>query len=598
MPASSEEPENNAAPGQPGRTAGAGAGQPGTPTYDVAILGSGLAGTTLAACLARNGAKVLILDAGTHPRFAIGESTIPYTSMMMRLVSERYGVPEIKWLTTFEAVQAKISTNCGVKRNFGFLYHREGERQDPSETNMFPIPKITHTENHFFRQDTDAWMLAVAVKYGATVKQQTRIDDVEIDDNGVTVIPERGDPVRVKYVVDASGFRSPLARKFGVREEPSRLRHHSRSLFTHMLGVKPYEATTPKGLHSNPSPWSEGTLHHLFRGGWLWVIPFDNHARATNPLCSVGLNLDPRIHPVPDCSPEEEFRRFIARFPDVAPQFEGARAVRDWVRTGRLQYSSKQTMGYRWCLTSHAAGFVDALFSRGLSNSMEIIHALGWRLLDAIREDDFSEERFRYVQDLEQGLLDFNDDLVANSYTSFQSFPLWNAWFRVWSLGQILATFEINRAYARFLDSHDPAVLERLERQAPDGAIPDYKPARELLRTVSELTQAVQNGQLDAETAADKILSELRSADFVPPAFGLADPENHWTDASTTKILRTLGWAKKSAPKEMGDLTYEGLTLFIRKRFDREEFNLREELKHIVARWPVVGRPLRVPDPE
>ncbi|MBC2908372.1 FAD-dependent oxidoreductase, partial [Streptomyces sp. PSKA01] len=158
----------------------------------------------------------------------------------------------------------------------------------------------------------------------------------------------------------------PLAQKFGVREEPSRLRHQSRSLFTHMIGVKPYEDTLPQGTHQNPSPWSEGTLHHLFEGGWMWVIPFDNHPLSTSPLCSVGINLDPRIHPVPEgLSPEEEFRAFIARFPDIAPQFEGAVATRDWVRTGRLQYSSKQTVGYRWCLTSHAAGFVDALFSRG-----------------------------------------------------------------------------------------------------------------------------------------------------------------------------------------------------------------------------------------
>ncbi|MFD0430980.1 NAD(P)-binding protein [Streptomyces zhihengii] len=35
--------------------------------YDVAILGSGMAGGMLGAVLARNGVKVLLLDAGTHP---------------------------------------------------------------------------------------------------------------------------------------------------------------------------------------------------------------------------------------------------------------------------------------------------------------------------------------------------------------------------------------------------------------------------------------------------------------------------------------------------------------------------------------------------
>jgi len=567
------------------------------PQYDVAILGSGLGGSTLAACLARNGASVLILDAGIHPRFVIGESTIPYTSMMMRLVSERYQVPEIKWLTTFEAVQGKITTKCGVKRNFGFVYHREGEKQNPAEVHEFPIPKITHTENHFFRQDVDGWMLNVALKYGADVKQQTKITDVDVDDDGVTLTPESGEPIRVKFVVDASGFRSLLAEKFALREEPARMRHHSRSLFTHMVGVTPYEQVPAAMNHGNPSPWSEGTLHHLFRGGWMWVIPFNNHVRNTNPLVSVGINYDPRIHPVPDCSPEEEFRSFIARFPDIAPQFEHARAVRDWVRTGRLQYSSRQTVGYRWCLTSHAAGFVDALFSRGLSNTMEIINALGDRLLGAIRDDDFSVERFAYVQELEQGLLDFNDDLVANAYTSFGDFDLWDAWFRIWSLGQILATFEINRTYARYIENRDPEQLRGLERIAPNGAIPEYPPARMLLKQVSELTQAVAAGEADPKQTADEIMKLLQACDFSPPAFGLTSKKNRWFNATSGKVLSTLKWAKTDAPDPIGDLVYDGLVLFMKKRFSRDEFDLAEEAKHIIAQWPVVGKRLRTPQP-
>ncbi|HZN19647.1 MAG TPA: tryptophan 7-halogenase [Micromonosporaceae bacterium] len=576
--------------------------------YDVAVMGSGLAGSVLASCLARNGARVLIVDADTHPRFAIGESTIPYTSMMMRLVSERYGVPEIKWLTTFESVHAKVTTTCGVKRNFGFLYHRPGEEQVPEETNMFPIPKITHTENHFFRQDVDNWMLTVAVRYGAELRQQVRISSIDIDEGGVTISHDRGEPFRCKFVVDAGGFRSFLAEQFQLREEPTRLRHHSRSLFTHMVDVRPYDEIAPKSRYNHPSPWHEGTLHHIFPGGWMWVIPFDNHPRATNPLCSVGINYDPRIHPVPDCTPEEEFRRFVATYPSVAPQFEKARAVRDWVRTGRLQYSPKQTVGYRWCLTSHAAGFIDALFSRGLSNTMEIINALVHRLLDAIRDDDFSVERFLPVQEIEQGQLDFNDDLVANAYTSFRSWHLWDAWFRVWSLAQILATFEVNKAYAQFVDTRDPAVLQRLERPWWRVTLSEFDPSRvnnpdhvavlKLLTEVSRLVQSVQAGEADAEVTAKEIRRLLSAADFVPPAFGLADPDNRWTDATTLKVLNTLRWARKKAPPAIGELTYDGLTLFMKKRFARGEFEPIEELKQVVAGWPVVGRRLRVPEPK
>jgi FADH2 O2-dependent halogenase len=568
--------------------------------HDVAVLGAGLAGSMIAACLARQGVDVLVVDAGQHPRFAIGESTIPYTSMMMRLVSERYDVPEIKKLTTFEAVQADVSTNCGVKRNFGFVYHDPGRPHDPRQTNEFPIPKITHTENHFFRQDVDQWMLTVAVRHGAKVRQRTPVTGVETSPDAVTLHTPHGD-ITAKYVIDASGFRSPLAEAFDLREKPTRLRAHSRSYFTHMVGVKPFEDTVPRGVHGNPSPWSEGTLHHMFPGGWMWVIPFDNHPRATNPLCSVGVCLDPRVHPKPDYPAEQEFAEFLERFPDVRRQFVDARPVRSWVSTGRLQYSSKQTVGDRWCLTSHAAGFIDALFSRGLENTMEIVNSLVYRVVDAVRDDDFSAERFAEVQELEQGLLDFNDDLVANAYTSFQSWDLWDAWFRVWSLGQILATFEINRTYAKFADHRDSTVgtaaLDHLARIEPHGSLPDYPPARELIATVSRRVQDVQAGTLAADQAAREIFRLLQAADFVPPAFGLADRDNRWYNATSGKVLQTLRWARKDAPPEIGQLVTEGLLLFIRKRLSPAEFNLREELKHTAVHWPVVGRALRVPQP-
>jgi FADH2 O2-dependent halogenase len=508
-------------------------------------------------------------------------------------------VPEIKWLATFEAVQSKISTNCGVKRNFGFLYHRKGRRHDMTERNELPIPKITNTENHFFRQDVDAWMMNVALKYGARLVPNTRVSSFEFEDDGVTVLTEDGDTWRAKFIVDASGFRSPLAAQLNLRETPSRLRHHSRSLFTHMVDVTPYdELVRPRGGHGNHQPWNEGTLHHLFEGGWLWVIPFNNHVRATNALVSVGLSLDPRIHPKrEDLTPEEEFRSFIADYPDIQKQFVNARSVREWVSTDRLQYSSKQTVGHRWCMTSHAAGFIDALFSRGLSNTFEIVNALGWRILDALRDDDFSVERFEFVQELEQGLLDFNDELVANAYTSFQDYDLWNAWFRVWSISQRLAIFEINRAYARFKGDNDVAGVRRLERLAVNGVCPDYAPAREMFAQANQVVREVAEGTRTSADAAATVMRLLQTADFIPPALGLGDPDNRCVHVSGPKVVEMLRWARRDAPPEIGELAIEGLTLFLKKRLSLKEFALAEEIKHAIAAMPVIGKPLRVPTP-
>ncbi len=46
-------------------------------TYDIVIIGSGIAGSISAAILAKHGLKTLILDAGQHPRFSIGEAMTP-----------------------------------------------------------------------------------------------------------------------------------------------------------------------------------------------------------------------------------------------------------------------------------------------------------------------------------------------------------------------------------------------------------------------------------------------------------------------------------------------------------------------------------------
>ncbi len=49
--------------------------------FDTIILGSGIAGTTLASILAKHGFSVLLLERNTHPRWAIGEAMLPESGM-------------------------------------------------------------------------------------------------------------------------------------------------------------------------------------------------------------------------------------------------------------------------------------------------------------------------------------------------------------------------------------------------------------------------------------------------------------------------------------------------------------------------------------
>jgi len=538
-----------------------------TDKYQVAILGAGIAGSMLAAVLARNGMRVLLLDAASHPRFAIGESTIPTTSAMTRIIAERYRVPEIMALASFAGIRDNVSRNCGQKQNFGFVYHREGTRQDPHEINQFTIPKLLRTETHLFRQDTDAYMYNVAVKYGAHGRLPVRIMDIDITGDGLVLESDKGEKFRAEYLVDAGGFRSPLAEKLSLRETPTRARAHTRTVFTHMVGVTPFDDAPAAKHHNQPNPWHHGTLHHVFDGGWMWVIPFDNHQRSLNPLCSVGLTLDPRRFPGDGMTPQEEFDDFLARFPEIAVQFKNARAVRPWVGTGRLQYSSKQIVGDRFCLTSHAAGFIDALYSRGLVNTFEVVNALAWRLIAAGRADDWSMERFQFVEDLQQGLFDYHDDLVYSSFVGFGDYDLWNAVYRTWGAGTVLGAMRLEEAYFRYLRTRDDGVFRDLENTDHPGTPCTISAGfTALAPTTRELCLAVENGSLPASAAAHRLFATLQQADYLPPSFGLADPDAHFFHATPPKMARAVRWSHEKAQPEIGAMVRGAVGGFVKHR--------------------------------
>ncbi|MFQ5740032.1 MAG: NAD(P)/FAD-dependent oxidoreductase [Acidobacteriota bacterium] len=520
--------------------------------FDVAILGAGIGGAMLGTILARRGARVLILDAGTHPRYALGESTVRHTLRMVRIMAERFDVPELAMMGSGRDIRKYVSSNCGEKRNFGFVFHREGQLQKSEEATQLVIPPFREGyEAHLFRQDIDAFLYQAAVHNGALGRLACRVQEIDFDDTRVTLKASTGETFSADYLVDASGFRSPLAQKFDLREKPTRAKTHSRALFTHMIDVKPFDECVDQP-HGTPEPWHSGTCHHIFDGGWVWVIPFNNQPDSKNPLLSIGLQLDSRRHPKPDnMTPEEEWQHFLSRFPSIARQFENAKIVRPWVSTGRIQYTSKQTVGDRWCLLAHAAGNIDALFSRGLGNTMESMNALAALLLAAIEDRDFSAKRFDYLERLQQKVITNNDLLIYGAYVAFRDFDLWNAWFRVWALGVGLGDLRLAGIYRRYLRDHDDSILP--DAQEPMGLFySNHRGFQRLFQKALEEIGAVEEGTLDPKEGARRIMDLIKGADYTAPAIGLADESRRYINAGALgTALRSALWVMTSAPPEI-----------------------------------------------
>jgi tetracycline 7-halogenase / FADH2 O2-dependent halogenase len=551
-----------------------------TNRYEVAILGSGIGGSMLACILARHGVSTLLLEGASHPRFTIGESLIPETGIRLRIVGEKYGVPEIGWIGSFHALRDKVSSNCGVKRSFSFMYHRAGQEYRQGEVSQLPTltPPIG-PDSHLFRQDTDSYLAALSVKYGATFRSQTRIEDIHFGDDEVELRSSTGDTFRAKFLIDASGMRSMVSDQLGMRDAVPRFRTDTRALYTHMINVKSADLLLDQaGQRALSSPLGQATMHHIFDGGWIWVIPFSNHREATNPLTSVGMMLDRRKYPNPVGRPEEEFRRIASGYPTIARHFAEAVAVRPWVGSGRIQYSSPHLLGPRMLQLPHAAAFVDPLYSSGMSVLIVAVDLIAEALLKAVAEDDYSQDRFQFIEDVINTGFDHYDMIVSRSFDAFASYETWSAWNRNWALGNMLGAFGPLSLLLRYLKTGDRAYLEKTTEPGRIGVLGSHlQPVVATMRDSQADIDAATLGQITHAEAGRRIFERLGKLDFVPKYMGFGNPKQGSTATFTLQSgARHVLWYRLIGPRQWRENCVFPLLTYVREAlgFARETTGL------------------------
>ena len=111
-------------------------------------------------------------------------------------------------------------------------------------------------------------MMAAAVRYGAKIRQQTRIAKFDVDGDIVRLVSNKGEEFTGSYLVDATGMKSVLAERFQLRDNPEDYMTNSRAIFTHMVDVEHYDNVgRPHEEYKLKYPMSQSTLHHMFEGG-------------------------------------------------------------------------------------------------------------------------------------------------------------------------------------------------------------------------------------------------------------------------------------------------------------------------------------------
>lgn len=498
-----------------------------TGAFDLAVVGSGFGGTLLAAAARKLGRTVVLLEKGTHPRFAIGESSSPLANVLLEQFAEEFDLPELRPLAkwgTWRRERSEIA--CGLKRGFTFFRHETGV---PFETTadrggqlfVAASPRDEVADTHWYRAEVDELLLRHSRAAGAAYIDRVELRSFAEKGDGVEIEGTRlGEPVaiRAKFAVDASGPRGFLAGALDLEGGGFPGFPATQGLLTHFEGVARLDETPSFDFEGAPYPADDAALHHVFDGGWIWVLRFSNGIVSAG--CAVTDALAKEID-LP--SGGEAWSRLLSRFPAVRAQFSGARPLLPWVHSPRLSFRVRRASGTKWALLPSAAAFVDPLLSTGIPLTLLGIE----RFARAIREDWGSSRFAVRIEKESRRSLDEADaaaDLVAALYANFGDFPVFSALTMLYFAAASFS--ESARRLGR------PALAPSFLLQSE----PRFGPA---LRNICAEARRTQNVRRPPERRRELIESVRRAIEPFNIA-GLADPaRRNWYPVVAEDLLRS-----------------------------------------------------------
>jgi flavin-dependent dehydrogenase len=343
-------------------------------SYDVAVIGGGPGGSTVATHLARGGLSVALFEREAFPRFKVGESLVPASMLLLErsgaLEAVAQGGFQVKYGATFHDLET------GLGHVFYFL-------------RGMPWPHWTYNVP---RAEFDTILLEHARKQGVQVHQPASVDAIAFEAEGVTLQADSGgerQSYRARFLVDASGRDGFLTARLGRRQRVPNL--GKVALFAHYRGADRFPGI------------EEGNIRlYLFDGGWFWWIPFANN------VTSVGAVLHARTVRAHSGTPEELFESMVRRCPPVHEHLGSAERVTPIYRVANFAYTNAPIVGDRHLCVGDAVAFIDPIFSTGVFIAMRTGELAAAAVLEAFAAGDFSARRFAaYDRQVWRGMAPF-----------------------------------------------------------------------------------------------------------------------------------------------------------------------------------------------
>lgn len=399
--------------------------------YDIAVFGSGFAGSLMAMIAKRLGHSVVLLERGRHPRMAIGESSTPLANLLLEELAVRYNLPAIGPLAKWGSWQrAYPHLACGLKRGFTFYHHdlAAEDTPDPDHVRQLLVAASPHNEiadTHWYRADFDSFLVEQALAMGVDYLDEAKIDGfvegrTEVSFN--VLKSGQTTEVRAGFAVDATGPRGFLHRALQLQESSFPDYPATQTLYCHFSGVsRPCASMETDDRQQPPYPPEDAAVHHVFDGGWIWVLRFNNGMTsagvAATKQASIRLNLS---------EGEAAWWRLIGTISTLKEQFASARAEGPFTFVPQLTFLTDRICGDRWAMLPSAAGFVDPLLSTGFPLTL-----LGLRRLTEIfgkhwGSPSLSSELESYAAKTREELL-ATSQLVGSLYGNMNNFEVFKA---------------------------------------------------------------------------------------------------------------------------------------------------------------------------
>jgi len=439
---------------------------------EIAIIGAGFSGSLLALILQRLDRKVVLLERGAHPRFAVGESSTPLANLSLENLCRQYDLPRLmpfgkygSWQQTYPAL------SCGLKRGFSFFRQEPQQKFLPqadhaNELLVAASPNDEVGDTHWFREQFDDFFVREVKTAGIPYYDQTEITKLQ-HPRGWLLQGHRGDDaveIKARFLIDASGSSSILARALDMDCRPQNLHTRSWSVYSHFTNVGLWGDSLQNAggsLANHPFHCDDAALHHILDDGWMWVLRFNNGVTSAG----IVFNAE-KLSCSNTKTPDEIWGATLQRYPAIAEQFSQAERIRPLIVTPRLQRRAPQAAGEDWVMLPHSAYFIDPLLSSGNAHALLAIDRLA-RLIDAHWErPSFTPQLLAYNAKLQREI-NFIDLLVHGCYLAFTHFPLLAAYSMYYFTGAIYSETRRRQGAAtgedEFLFSHHPPFRAAVE---------------------------------------------------------------------------------------------------------------------------------------